>query len=254
MTRDVSRGLGADADRIPAQRHRSLTREEIMAAARELLTPHHSGELSLRAVARAVGIAPSGLYRYFDSREALVEALAADARESAQLAMREALAGAVVGTGEGEGGATEDHLEQALRLAHAYRRWCLEHRAEFSLLFAVEHEGSEDARDPRGAVHPFFAGPLQHYVLGIRIGAVDPDAAGLPVAPALSAEAEAMRAALTPELSPRDVGVLLWAWAALQGFLSLELLGPLGAFYADAEAAFDAHARAVYAAIGYRGA
>lgn len=254
MAREVSHELASDADHVPAQRHRSLTREEIMGAARQLLTPHHSGELSLRAVARAVGIAPSGLYRYFDSREALVEAIAQDARESAQLAMREALAVAVVGTGEGERGAADDHLQQALMLARAYRRWCLEHRAEFSLLFAVRHEGPDGAADARGDVQPFFAGPLQHYVLGIRIGAVDPDAAVLPVTPELSPVAEAMRAALTPELSQRDVSVLLWAWASLQGFLGLELLGPLGSFYADPEAAFDAHARAVFATIGFRGA
>ncbi len=101
------------------------------------------------------------------------------------------------------------------------------------------------------AAHPFFAAPLQHYLDGVRSGAIDPSA-GVPRRdPGLSESAEAMRAAHTPELEPADIGVLLWGWAALQGFISLELLGPLGSFYADPEAAFDRHARSVFAAMGY---
>lgn len=268
MAGGASQDPGQDADRlVPGQREpselageqeaechtrrerlRRQTLEQIKDSARLLLAPHHSGVLSLRAVAREIGISPSGIYRYFDSRQQLMDALARDAYGSAQAALDHAMEEAPDG----------DHLEQAVAQARAYRRWCLGHRAEFALLFAIEHDPSPEdppAVDPLASgdvLPPFFHAPLEHYVRGIRTGSVDIPAAFRPADPGLSPRAEAMRAAHTPDLSPQDAAVLLRGWASLHGFVSLEIFGPLASFYADMDAAYDQHVRAVLAWMGFR--
>jgi AcrR family transcriptional regulator len=57
------------------------TRERILAAARKVFDRHGLEGLSLRDVAARVGITPMAIYRHFDSKEALVDALVLDALE-----------------------------------------------------------------------------------------------------------------------------------------------------------------------------
>jgi len=57
------------------------TREKIVAAARKAFDRHGLDGLSLRKVAGKVGITPMAIYRHFDSKEALVDALVLDALE-----------------------------------------------------------------------------------------------------------------------------------------------------------------------------
>jgi AcrR family transcriptional regulator len=57
------------------------TREKILAAARKAFDRHGLEGLSLRDIAASVGITPMAIYRHFDSKEALVDALVLDALE-----------------------------------------------------------------------------------------------------------------------------------------------------------------------------
>ena len=57
------------------------TRDRILAAARKAFERHGLGGLSLRDVAAKVGITPMAIYRHFESKEALVDALVLDALE-----------------------------------------------------------------------------------------------------------------------------------------------------------------------------
>lgn len=57
------------------------TRNKILAAARKAFERHGLEGLSLRDVAAKVGITPMAVYRHFESKEALVDALVLDALE-----------------------------------------------------------------------------------------------------------------------------------------------------------------------------
>lgn len=57
------------------------TRDRILAAARKAFERHGLDGLSLRDVAAKVGITPMAIYRHFESKEALVDALVLDALE-----------------------------------------------------------------------------------------------------------------------------------------------------------------------------
>jgi AcrR family transcriptional regulator len=61
------------------ERHHRETRDEILVAAREVLLERGAADLSLREIARRARFSPGALYKYFDSKDDLVKALADNA-------------------------------------------------------------------------------------------------------------------------------------------------------------------------------
>lgn len=107
-------------------RARAATVVEIKSSARRLLVAHGVPGLSLRAVARDLGVSAPALYRYFPSHEELVAALTVDLYDELTAAMTEAIAGL-----------PEDQPPaRLLALGLAFREWAVAHPAEFELTFA----------------------------------------------------------------------------------------------------------------------
>src|ERR1700761_7092322 len=71
--------MEVNASRSARARVRAELAQEILDAARAHLAVEGPAGLSLRAVARDLGMVPSALYRYFQSRDALLTALIIDA-------------------------------------------------------------------------------------------------------------------------------------------------------------------------------
>lgn len=70
--------MGLTFQRARRPEHKALQRHRILAAARDFLDQaQHSSELSLADVANLAGMARSNVYRYFDSREAILLAILA---------------------------------------------------------------------------------------------------------------------------------------------------------------------------------
>src|SRR5436309_14691446 len=78
--------------RTARDRARAELTGEIKAVARRHLAEQGSAALSLRAVAREVGMVSSAVYRYFPSRDDLLTALIVDAYDAVGAAAEEALA------------------------------------------------------------------------------------------------------------------------------------------------------------------
>lgn len=68
-------------DATPRERRSERTRQEILQAALALVIEKGLHKLSLREIARRVDYSPAGLYEYFASKDAIVEALVCDASE-----------------------------------------------------------------------------------------------------------------------------------------------------------------------------
>ena len=66
------------AERLASRRARrhSETRDEILVAAREVLLERGAADLSLREIARRAGFSAGALYKYFDSKDEVIRALA----------------------------------------------------------------------------------------------------------------------------------------------------------------------------------
>ena len=108
------------------ERVRNATVAEIKSVARDQLTADGPAAISLRAIARDMGMSAPALYRYFPSLEALLVALVVDLYDELRVYM------------EGECGRlpAEDHIGRLLVAAKAFRTWAVEHRPEFTLMFA----------------------------------------------------------------------------------------------------------------------
>lgn len=115
------------------ERRRAQTVQEIKAAALEQLAEGGPGGLSLRGVARAVGMTVQSLYHYFDSREALLTALVIDGHRALAAAVQEAA----------DASRGRPQAERLFAASNAYRRWALANRPAFLLLYGTPVPGFE---------------------------------------------------------------------------------------------------------------
>lgn len=126
---------------MTAPRARELARAEVTRqitdAARRQLAGTGAQALSLRAVARELGMVSSAVYRYFRSRDELLTALIIDAFDAIGAAAEEAAA-----TGAGA-----DPGLRWLAVCRAVRRWALGHPHEFALVYGSPVVGYQAPAD-----------------------------------------------------------------------------------------------------------
>ncbi|MEO3922859.1 TetR/AcrR family transcriptional regulator [Micromonosporaceae bacterium B7E4] len=189
--------------------------EEIKEVARRHLATE-GGNLSLRAVARDLGMVSSAIYRYFPSRDALLTVLIIEAYQSLGDAAE-----------AGDAAAARDDLRgRWLGVSHAVRAWSLAHPAEYALLY--------------GSPVPGYAAPSETVVPAQRVVyalvgvMVDGAAAGRLAPPDATPVPPPVRADLARLLQQRP-GVLteeqlvrcMAAWSQLFGLVSFEVFGRL---------------------------
>ncbi|WP_086726550.1 TetR/AcrR family transcriptional regulator [Streptomyces carpinensis] len=211
-----------------AQGARARARTEITAAikdeARRQLAAEGAARLSLRAVARELGMVSSALYRYFPSRDDLLTALIIDAYDSLGHAA-EAAHHAVADAGP---------LERWTTVCEAVRGWALAHPHEYALVYGSPVPGYTA---PQTTVPP--AARVGLLLIGIVRDAHERGHVTAPaLPPALREEAERMRADLAPDLPPEVVAALVAAWAQLYGLIGFELFGQFHRVVEDREPFF----------------
>ena len=108
------------------ERLRAATVDEIKRAARRLLVADGPAAMSLRAIAREMGMTAPALYRYFPSHDALMDELCADLNTELTAELERAR------------DAVPDQPPGARLVAtcRAFRCWAVTHPAEFSFIFA----------------------------------------------------------------------------------------------------------------------
>lgn len=207
---------------------RERARSEITAAikdeARRQLAAEGAAKLSLRAVARELGMVSSALYRYFPSRDDLLTALIVDAYDAVGQAAESALAvpdDPTTDTPSTTASSTADHRARWITLCSAIRAWALAHPHEYALIY--------------GSPVPGYIAPTDTVGPAARVGMAmisivrDAQRAGdLTVPPldqGLRPEAERLTAQLAADLPPSAVVALVAAWSQLFGLISFELFG-----------------------------
>ncbi|MEV6880162.1 TetR/AcrR family transcriptional regulator [Amycolatopsis sp. NPDC051128] len=196
------------ATRTARERARAELTQEIKDEARRQLADGGAHGLSLRAVARELGMVSSALYRYFPSRDRLLTDLIVDAYN----AIGEAAETADPGTG--------DLRERWLAIWEGTRGWARAHPHEYALIYGSPIPGYEAPQDtvaPAGRVAFALAGVLASDELRPL-----PDA---PLPPVLHRQAKAVTDALGARMPPETVVRLVAAWTQLFGAISFELFG-----------------------------
>lgn len=106
---------------------RARTTAAILAAARAEIAEHGGGGLSMRAVAREVGMVSSAVYRYFPTREALLTAMIVESYGSLADALGEVRA--------------RQPARRWVALGEAFRGWALARPHEFQLIYGTPVPG-----------------------------------------------------------------------------------------------------------------
>ncbi|MCP2251688.1 transcriptional regulator, TetR family [Prauserella aidingensis] len=127
------------AHRTARERARAELTTEIKDEARRQLADKGANGLSLRAVARELGMVSSALYRYFPSRDELLTALIVDAYNAL---------GGTLDKASAAGGSPADRWRRA---ATALRAWAHAHPHEYALLYGTPVPGY---RAPQDTVAP----------------------------------------------------------------------------------------------------
>lgn len=224
------------------ERFRQATIDEIKQTARAQMAAEGPASLSLRAVARVMGITPSALYRYFEGIDDLITALCVDAYNALGDAVADAVDAAPAG----------DPVARWFAYCRGMRRWALRNPADFALIYGTPLPGyhaPEHATRPAGV--RFTAVALQLLAESITSGALDLDRALIQYTPRVNPGLQALLDPTGAFTDPRSVAVLLGQWTILQGHLTLELFGHLNWLETDPDTVFDEHVRAMLRTIGF---
>lgn len=212
---------------------RAIAREQLTRAildnARQQLAQVGPSQLSLRAVARELGMSSSAVYRYFSSRDQLLTALIIEAYDELGDAAERADA------------AVARRTSYALRweeACRAIRRWALTHPHEYALLYGSPVPGYAA---PRDTVTP--ASRVTRVLIGVCIDAAS---AGLEPAPphtqvsrTLHESISGLRDFSEGALDDTAALAIVRAWSTVIGTLTLELFGHIANAVGDYDAYYD---------------
>ncbi len=219
-------------------RARVEVRTAILAAAAKRVAEDGAIDLSLRAVARDVGMVSSAIYRYFASRDDLLTALIIEAYDSLGDHAEAAI----------EHSRGRPAAERWVDAALAIRAWALAHRHDYALIY--------------GTPIPGYAAPDDTSTSGTRVSralvSIVRDADGLDpiperrIPPSLAASFADLRQEIDLDVDDATTLAVVTAWSQLFGLLSFELFGQTRNVVTDDEALFRAAATAMASSIGLR--
>ena len=203
----------------PRQRARAQTLEDITRIGRRHLATEGAASLSVRAVARDLGVVSSAIYRYVRSRDDLLTLLVVDGYDELGDAVDEAAAAV----------ADDDYRGRFLAIGRAVRAWATKEPATYALLFGSPVPGYEaPAERTVGPGTRVIAALIRVWSDAHEAGAVRLEGTK-PPSEVLAADAERARAefgtGMPDELLLR--GTL--AWAGIFGCVSFEVFGQYGA-------------------------
>jgi AcrR family transcriptional regulator len=193
---------------------------DIVRLGRKHLALHGAAALSLRAVARDLGVVSSAVYRYVESRDELLTLLLIDAFEELGDAVDAAVA-KVPGN---------EYRGRFLALGQAVRTWALREPACYALLFGSPVPGyeapAERTTGPGTRVIVALVGILDAASRAGGLAAPPSAAAGIPAA--LGADLAAIRSAFGLKMAEELVARGVLVWSALFGAVSFEVFNQYG--------------------------
>ncbi|MBX6383326.1 MAG: TetR/AcrR family transcriptional regulator [Microbispora sp.] len=203
-----------NASRTARERVRAELIREITDVARRHLATEGAAGLSLRAVAREMGMVSSAIYRYFPSRDDLLTTLIIDGYNALGEAVEHAEAAR----------ARDDFTGRWLAGCRAVRDWALAHPHEYALLYGSPVPGYAAPRDTVAPAVRATAVYGRIVADAYRAGRLAPPPIFPPPPAVLAKDAEAVRAVM-PGVPDDVVARAIVAWTSLFGMVSFEIFG-----------------------------
>lgn len=228
----------------PRERARLQTMSEILSIGRRHLAVHGAAGLSLRAVARDLGVVSSAVYRYVKNRDELLTLLLVDGYNALGDAVDHAVGRVPV----------DDFAAQFRALGRALREWAVAEPARYGLLFGSPVPGYEAPAEQT-------TGPGTRVVMRLvriiedahRGGALREDKPPAAPSAGIATDLSAIRQELGLSAPDHVLARGVLVWAALFGAISFEVFGQYGpATFSDPAALFELHLTELAGVAGFR--
>jgi AcrR family transcriptional regulator len=196
--------------------------EEIKTVAWKQIAEDGAANLSLRRIARAVGIAAPSVYHYYGSRDELVTALILDAFYSLGKTLEDSIVSS-----------SDDHAARLANLGLAYRQWAISQPQRYQLIFGTPIPGyvaPEELTLPAATAGfvPLISVLQAAYTAGrLRVERLAP----------LSSKLKSMLEKWRKSQAGFDIEVLymgLVFWSRAHGLMMFEINGQYPSFITDA--------------------
>jgi len=231
----------------PRERARAELMRDLLAAARARLAQDGPQQLSLRAVARDLGLASSAVYRYVESRDALLTLLVSQSYDAVGQAVEQAAAGSVA--------AGHTPARTWLEAGRAFRAWALDDPHGFELIYGTPVPGYVAPPDTVTPAARLWGVVVDVLVAAREAGTLQPAAQPFPPAGVVTGDVLAFAVARDPRaaaLDDADAARCLTMFATLVGAVTSELFGHLTGIAADRARAFDVVVATAAAGVGLR--
>jgi AcrR family transcriptional regulator len=213
------------------QETREKIETQIIELGRRHLVTEGAAGLSLRAIARDLGMVSSAVYRYVSSRDDLLTLLLVDAYS--ELADAVDRAGATAGSWR----------DRLLAMAHAARGWAIDQPARWALLYGSPVPGYHAPREHTVGPGTRVVGAL-FGAIGAGIASGDIPQSNAAAAQPLSSDFDRLREEFEFTGDDSSVAKCFLLWAGLVGAISLEVFGQYGAdTLTEPGAVFDTQVR-----------
>lgn len=229
----------------PRSRARARTMDDIVRIGRAHLATHGAAALSLRAVARDLGVVSSAVYRYVRSRDELLTMLVVDGYNELGDAVDAALDEAP------GGGAVRLRV-----LARAVRAWAVAEPACYGLLFGTPVPGYEAPAQETVAPGTRVIVALMRIVdTAWRTGELTAPQEAAQLSGELSADLARIRDEAGMQVPDWALTRALTVWTALFGAVSFDVFDMYGTrTFTDRVQVFDLHLDTLVAILGFRAA
>ncbi|EOM74546.1 TetR/AcrR family transcriptional regulator [Rhodococcus rhodnii] len=203
--------------RTPRDRARERTLDDITRIGRRQLTEVGAAGLSLRGVARELGVVSSAVYRYVASRDELLTLLVVDAYDE----LGDEVDAAVVAAGP-------DPYRRFVALGDAVRAWATREPARYALLYGTPVPGyaapGERTTTPGTRVVLRIVGIVEDAQRTGRLTADD-----TPLPPALHDDFARIAAEFGTTMTDGTFARCMLVWSSLFGRIGFEVFGQYGA-------------------------
>ena len=205
--------------RTPRERARAQTIADIVELGRKHLAERGAAALSLRAVARDLGVVSSAVYRYVGSRDELLTLLLVDAYND----LGDAVDAAV------ESVLPEDFKGRFAALARAVRSWALREPARYGLLFGSPVPGYQAPAERTTMPGTRVVNSLVRILDSAHRAGALTERSTSALLPALTVDVEGIRRELNVTVPDVPLARGALVWTSLFGAVSFEVFGQYGA-------------------------
>lgn len=197
----------------PRERARIDTMQRILESGRTQLAEHGAAALSLRAVARDLGMVSSAVYRYVASRDELLTALIIEGYQDLAVVVEAAIAGRAAPG------------RRFIALCDAIYHWARDHPHQYALLYGSPVPGYRAPVDTIVDAARVPVAAIQLVEAAWTAGSLADDLPMPAAGPALRRQAKDLAAALETQLPERVLVRFAAAWTQVFGAISFDLFG-----------------------------